>query len=350
MHPAQARRVGAIDVVRGFLMVVIIAAHTLVNLEPGHERLRMVARYLLSGTVGFTTVSGLLVGWFALLKRDRYDRVVRRYLIQAVRLLVIAHPLMSLALFLPNDDPLVYYALRTLFITDTLAVLFLTVVPLVPRVAPRVRLAIGLAMIVGNALLPLWVPESKPARLLFELLHGVDPTRPHILVSDYATLPLGGMFLVGTYVGARLANAQQRGAEERFASQAGRGAAVLAVCGVLLVGLWRVAHVVGLGELARLLYPDFETTLYPLYLGWTLLALSRAIGWRPDHALVQILSLLGRTSLFVYVVHYYVVETIPQLLGWNHGLTSAQLAALWIVSMGLLIALAAAWSRWVKRV
>ena len=49
----RASRVGAIDFVRGALMVAIVTSHSLVNLEPGHRRLLQITRYLLSGTVGF---------------------------------------------------------------------------------------------------------------------------------------------------------------------------------------------------------------------------------------------------------------------------------------------------------
>src|SRR5262249_44687610 len=167
--PAPATRVArvdAIDLVRGVLMIAITWVHAVLAIEPGHDRLVQAARYLLSGTVGFTTVSGLLVGWFAVIKRDRYERVVRRYQVQAARLLLIAHPLMALALFLPNADPFTDYALRTLFITDTLAVLFVAVVPFVPRVAPDLRLAAGVAVLVGGALLDLYSPSSDVGRVI----------------------------------------------------------------------------------------------------------------------------------------------------------------------------------------
>src|SRR5262249_3385662 len=154
-----------------------------------------------------------------------YERVVRRYQVQAARLLLIAHPLMALALFLPNADPFTDYALRTLFITDTLAVLFVAVVPFVPRVAPDLRLAAGVAVLVGGALLDLYSPSSDVGRVIHEILCGVDPTRPHLLISNYALLPLTGMFLIGTWIGSHFARAQLSGGEVAYSAGLARSAA-----------------------------------------------------------------------------------------------------------------------------
>jgi hypothetical protein len=342
------KRVAAIDFVRGALMVMIICAHATLVMAPEHHRAWIATRYLLSGTVGFTTVSGLLVGWFAVTKRDRYDRVARRYLVQALRLVFIAHPLMALALFLPNDQPLVDQAARTLFITDTLAVLFVLVVPLVPHTAPRVRLAAGLAMLLADAVLDLYTPPGPATRLVHEILCGVDPHEVSpILLSNYGLLSLGGMFLIGTRIGELYASVRE-GETEAFAASLARAAAILTAVGGVLVGGWMLARHVGNAELAHFLYPDYETTLYPIYLGFTLLVFSHALGWQLDGPVARAVILLGRTSLFVYVAQYFLVETAPTLLGWRNQLSPIAWAAVCVPSVALLIPAAAVWNRYVK--
>ncbi len=346
---SRAPRIAAIDVTRGALMLAIATSHAMINLEPGHTRLAVCVHYILSGTVGFTTVSGLLVGWFAVVKRDRYDKVARRYQIQAVRLLLVAHPVIALALFLPYGDPLLEYATRTLFITDTLAVFFLLIVPIVPHTAARARLAVGVALIVLDAFLDVWTPPGPATRLVWEILCGVDPSRPHVLLGSYGLLPLGGMFLVGTWIGGRFARAQEAGEEVAFASRLAPIAALLSLLGALLILAWRCAHWLHQPDLARLLFPDYETTLYPIYLGWTLLLVAHAVRLGPDHRVARVLALIGKTSLFVYAFQYYVVQTVPYLLGWNHALSPPAFTAFYVASIGLLIAAAAAWNHWVKR-
>jgi hypothetical protein len=342
------KRIGAIDFARGALMVMIICAHATLVVAPEHHRVLMMSRYLLSGTVGFTTVSGILVGWFAVTKRDRWERVTRRYLVQALRLVLIAHPLMALALFLPNDAPLADTALRTLFITDTLAVLFVVVVPIVPHTRPRARVAVAVAMLLADAVLDLYTPPGPATRLVHELLCGVDPTQPHVLLSNYGLLPLGGMFLIGTRIGELYASVDEDGMPA-FEAALARTAAILAGLSAVLVGAWLVARHAGSTQLARLLYPDFETTLYPIYLAFTLLIFSQALGARLDGPVARAVSLFGRTSLFVYVAQYFLVETAPTLLGWREALSPLAWGAVCVPAILGLIPAAAAWSRWVKR-
>jgi hypothetical protein len=334
---------GAIDVVRGALMISIVLGHAMINLEPGHPRFIQAMHYALSGTVGFVTLSGLMVGWFASVKRDGYDRIARRYAVQAVRLIMIAHPLIAVALFLPTGHPLGVYLVRSLFITDSLAVLFVLVVPIVPHTTARARLAVGAVLIVSDMLLDVWTPVGPATGLVHELLCGVDPSRSHVLLGNYGLLPIAGMFLVGTWLGGRLAIAQRAGDEAGFARRLAPFAALGTVVSACLVLAWRGAHVLGHPDLARLLYPDYETTLYPMYLGWTLLLYAYAVRLRASHPAVRAVAVLGKTSLFVYVVQYFVVETAPNLLGWNHALPPVILAGYCALSIGVLVVAAAGW-------
>jgi len=338
----KPQRIDAIDLVRGALMILIVGAHATLVIEPGHTTLLHATRYLLSGTVGFTTVSGILVGWFAVVKRDRYERVTRRYLVQAARLLLIAHPLMSIALFIPNDAPLTDYALRTLFITDTLALLFIVVVPIIPTIKPRVRLVAGILIIAIDAVLDLYEAPGPATRLVRELLCGVDPLQQHVLLSDYGVLPLGGMFLIGSVIGGWFAETDA----ETFVRRATKLAAWMVGLGAAMVALWRVAHLTHHPELARFLYPDYETTLYPAYLAGTLVMFTIALRMRP----LELVALLGRTSLFVYVAQYFLVETGPTLLGWKGALPPIGWLIVWFGSTAMLVPAASAWSRWRARV
>ena len=339
-------RIGAIDLTRGVLMILIVCAHATFVVEPGHPWMMQATRHLLSGTVGFTTVSGMLVGWFALHKRDRWERVTARYRLQAIRLLLIAHPLMSAALLIAYRDSVTQHGLRTLFITDTLAVLFLFVVPLVPRTSTRTRLIAGLVMVIADAFFDLWTAPA-PLRVVYEILCGVDPTRPHVLVSDYALLPLCGMFLVGTCLGELYARATDAVAIEKRLS---RIAAWLSALGGVLVGAWLAARQTGHPELARLLYPDFETTLYPIYVSWTLVIFAQALRAPLDHPIARAVVLLGKTSLFVYVAQYYIVETIPAVLGWRFALSPWLWPVVCAASIALLIPGAKLWRAWRDRV
>ena len=69
LRPARRRRIPTVDVVRGVLMTLIIATHALSNVDPERSGLGVTAfRMVLSGTVGFATLSGMLVGYFLIAK------------------------------------------------------------------------------------------------------------------------------------------------------------------------------------------------------------------------------------------------------------------------------------------
>lgn len=344
-------RVGAIDFARGALMLAIIAGHALVNLAPAHRDFVLVLEHLLSGTVGFVTVSGMLIGWFAVAKPAAFARICARYRLQAARLLLIAHPMIAIELYLPHAPAgasFVTFATRTLFVTDTLAFLFVVVVPLIRRVPAPVRVALGAGLILANTVANLLHPGGRATALIHDLFDGVDPSQRHVLFSDYGFLPITGMFLIGSWVGDRLAQAQLAGRERAFHIRLVSISAILFVTAAVLVGTWAAIHRGEHHEMARLLYPDYENTLYPAYLAGTLLLVAGASRLDLQRPLARAVTLIGKTSLFVYVAQYVLVQTLPYLFGWQGELEPITWLALTIGAMGLLVPLAAQWNRRVK--
>ncbi|MCE9580291.1 MAG: OpgC domain-containing protein [Deltaproteobacteria bacterium] len=344
-------RVGAVDFARGALMLAIVAGHALTNLAPEHHGFALGINYFLSGTVGFVTVSGLLVGWFTIVKRDRYDRIAARYRLQAGRLLLIAHPLLALILFLPHapvDTSFLRFATRTLFVTDTLAVLFFVLVPLAIRIPARARLAIGIAFFLINSIANLVHPVGRATALLHDLFDGVDPNHRHVLFSDYGFLPITGMFLIGSWIGDRLASAQLAGRERAFLLRLVGIAAGLFVLSAAMIGVWAAVHHGIHHDVARLLYPDYENTLYPAYLAGTLLLLAIASRLDLSHPVPRAITLIGKTSLFVYVAQYVLVQLLPYLFGWQGALEPFGWLALTLVASVALVPLAAQWNLRVK--
>lgn len=317
-------------------MLAITCAHALSNVSTDHHTALELGRHALSGTVGFVTVSGLLVGWFATSKRDHYDRIVRRYVKQALRFLLIVHPLIALELAGPEGVTFGTFVTRTVLITDALALLFVTLVPLLPRISARARLVVGLALVLANPFVDLW-----HGGLISELLTGIDPTRDHVMHATYGLVPVTGMFLVGTWLGARFAETED---EQAFSAFLLRGAAWLIALTALFIAAWRVASAAGLPEVARFFYPDYETTLYPGYLGeaFILIALASRL---PQ---LRALTVIGKTSLFAYVVQYALVQTLPYYLGWKGAVSPWAWPVMCLVAGGLLVAAGAAWNRYVK--
>jgi hypothetical protein len=337
-------------------MVLIIATHALRSLAPdaAPRAVRLALRYALSGTVGFTTVSGMLIGYFAVARAPDLARIHRRYRTQAIRLLLVAHPLIVLALVGPlaRDAPAWDYGLRTLYITDVLALLFLAVVPRVHRAEPLVRLGLGVALIVVARLV--WLTPVEPGPLLFarDLLCGIGEGE-RVLLSTYAVLPLAGFFLVGSFVGDRFARAEARGQLDQLGRRFVLAATGLVGLSLALGALWvagkRGAPVLAAEPIRRLLYPDYHLSLYPAYLGLTLALVGLLVRRRSVGPLQRFFLIFGKTSLFTFVVQYYVVQTLPWALGWEGALSTAELAVFLAAALGVLFAAATLWNRHVKQ-
>jgi uncharacterized membrane protein len=334
---ARSRRIEAIDATRGLLMIAIAWSHALANLVPTSP-IHAVANPLLSGTMGFTTISGLMVGWFSIVQRHSFARIERRYAVQAARLVFLVHPLLVFAMFSATGEG--SRVLRSLFITDTLAVLFWLVVPAIPALGPRRCVQLGLGALIANAIAG---PAFEAVPLLHDILCGVDPQGPHVLSGSYGLLPLTGAFLIGSWFGVQLAAARTDEARRAFGSQLARWGIVLLVGSAVLVEIWLVARKLGAHDLAGVLYPDYEQSLYPFYAGATLLVLSVLLRMRNVPA---ILVHIGKASLFIYVAQYILAWTIPALLGWYGGLGSLGYALLCLALVPLLGVFAWAWNLW----
>jgi hypothetical protein len=340
-----AGRIAGIDLARGYMMCAVTCNHALLNLEHGHWKLAEAARHALFATIGFTTVSGMLVGWFAVAKRDRYERVVQRYRVQALRLALIVHPLIAILIAGPMNESIWDFGTRSLFITDALALLFVTVVPFIPRIASRTRLAIGIALALVSPALAQLSPESDVMRLVQEIACGVDPNKSNILLGTYGLLPMTGFFLVGTWLGDLLASARD---ERELSAWLARRAVWLLAVAIGFVTAWTIARRAGWHDAARILYPDYETTLYPMYLAEAMFVIAIVTRIDPEAPALRALVTIGKTSLFVYVVQYAFVQALPYQLGWKGQMAPWAVAALCIVALVVNAVLGKAWNRFVK--
>jgi hypothetical protein len=335
-------------------MALIMCTHALGNVDPHLKSSRAVdaCRVLLSGIVGFATVSGMLMGYFIVTKADDIERVVHRYAARAALLVFVAHPLIAVALYGPvgGGRSFLDFTARTVFITDVLAFIFLTVVPVLPRVPPRARLAVGIAfIIVGRALLLMPAPNTA-LLLVRDILAGVDPPVKSVLLSTYPLLSVAGMFLVGSWLGHRFALAERAGELPELARRMLGACAWLIVASGAMLAVWFACkmHVAGLDlwSLRRLLYPDYSLTTYPAYLAGTLLLLALLMTRAKVGRVQRLFLAFGKTSLFSYVVQYYLLQTIPWLLRWKHRLHPWQVLVYLAITMPLIHAAAALYDRY----
>lgn len=343
-------RIEAFDSVRGMYMVLIAGLHLLNNLrssilaQPG-----AVVLHLIGGTVAFVSMSGFMAGYAFRRRPEREQTIVSRYRRQAFKL-VIAHPFILFALYDIKRLTIAQHGLawRSWFVTDTFAVMFLLIVPVLPRLSARARLLSGVACILASRVLyALHLGQAAGTLLLIDILAGTHPNGPHVLYENYALLTLSGMFLIGSQIGQVYAQAQAEGREQTMPGQYRRAAAVLVALGVGLIGLWfvlRRSH-----PAARvMLYPDYHLPLYPIHLAIMLALVAYLLQTERLPGTRQYLSVLGRKSFVVYIAQYYVVQWLPFVLKLYGRMTLLECVPYLAVSTVILHRIAVAFDRPVR--
>ncbi len=327
---AQRSRVLAIDVVRGLLMCVIALGHGHILLDDSESNRwlsLLISKITNLGTPGFTLISGMLLGYFEWTHSD-FQRIRRKYFIRGMQLLIFAHPLIGLATYpLRQETSFVEVYLRYWYITDTLAILFMVLPILVPRLDSRARMIIGMTCLLSWKLFSLLPPLSSSLLLLIkEFSFGVSQRGNHLLGDTYPIIPLAGLFMIGTVLGSTFARSLIGGTLDQFVGTLRRSSVPLLLLSGFLVGLWALGKLFSENAfglvLKTLFYPEKLSSLLPFYIGFLFLILAYFI-WKVEMRkdfgqMEKILALFGKTSLFTYVAQYFLVQAIPSLIGWRN--------------------------------
>jgi hypothetical protein len=342
-------RIEAFDTARGFYLAVIAAVHLLTNLPAGllARPLMVAVRAMIGGTVAFVSMSGFMAGYALETRPDRREAMMARYRGSAIRLLA-AHPVILFALWDVKRLTIAAHglALRSWFITDTFAALFLTVVPLLPRLRARVRALAGAGMLLlGRALFVLHPGHSAAAVLLLDILAGPHAHGMRVLYENYALLPLGGMFLIGSRLGQGFARAPADDRPRRMGRRYLRAAPVLLALGAVLLAAWAVLRRRSPDVWDPAFYPDYYFSLYPIHLAGMLLVLGLLLTTEGAPRARHFLAVISRRSLVIYVVHYYLVQSLPFALHLYGRMTVPQFL-LWLApTLALLYLVARAFDR-----
>lgn len=272
----------------------------------------------------FVVVSGSMLGLLSVVQGERFAALRTKLVDRALFLLTVAHVLIAASRLSYQVHPV--DALRMTFMTDTLAVSVLAGVWLIGRTSRRVRVLLGVASFVSAwALLYWWAPTSTGVSLAKDVLTGGMPDR--VLMYSVPLLPWFGVYIAATAFGELLGDcyvARHAHLVERYMGALGVSAVTAAIVLDKAGGAW-----------ARTLAPSQARTFWmavvspwsklppsPTYLlffggtGMLLIAAVTAIAYRGHaHAFVREAAIVGRSSLAVFVIQFYVFFT---LLGALH--------------------------------
>jgi hypothetical protein len=160
------------------------------------------------------------------------------------------------------------------------------------------------------------------------------------------------MFLIGSWIGHEFAVAEAAGGLNALARKMRIIGVWLLGGGGVMGGIWIACkwHIGGIDSpiLRKFLYPDYNFSGYPGYLGGTLFLMALFVPRTVVGGVERFFLSFGRASLFTYVTHYYVVQTIPWLLHWRHRMHLWQLTVYLALVLPLLRAAAILYIRLTK--
>jgi uncharacterized membrane protein len=330
----------AIDQTRGAAMVLVWISHfgaVYFRGAPALAPARAIAIATRVASPTFVTVSGMLLGWLA--SGDRRGRLGPRFVDRALILLLVAHPVIWAAHIAWAHGP--GAALRTEFITDTLAACLLVAPLVVARVGRIARLAASVVGFVGCWVVIARYDAAAPSALR-ELLVGA--LEPRVLEYVFPVLPWLSVFIAATALGEALErlHRERLGDAARLAWWTSGVLASVAIAGAAVHRA--VAPRTVLWAMTMLGQKSPPGPVYVAAYGAAGLALFAAFveleRRRRDSAFGRVLALVGRNSLFAFGAQYFVYYTALALL--HPAISRAWM--LWLpVSIVVLLGAVAAW-------
>lgn len=310
--PSATARLRGIDAARGLAMVFVCLSHFGLEYFRRLDEPAIAGALYMVGMVGsptFMLISGIMLGLLYETKRRRFDEHRMLLADRALFMLTAGHVLIMVASATRLDS--LIETLQRGFITDVLAVALLLGPLLVSRVSRRARLLLAAALFTGAWLLALrWTPIETVDEVARYLLVGSYPSElPH----NFPLLPWLAVYVaasvLGQWMGDQLARGRRRDVE--------RTLFVIGAAAVTAVVLYKILQwsmsIQPSPLLAVLASPWNKLPPSPAYLllygglallilAGTLLVERRKIA-RPLFAWA---TLLGRTSLFVFILQFYV--------------------------------------------
>jgi hypothetical protein len=265
----------------------------------------------------FIIVSGTVLGFLCASRGEHFRDVRYRMIDRSLLLLTIAHVLIAVAnmprLRHPSD------AWRMVFITDTIAICAIAGCALIRVLPARYRIVFGaVSYILSWVVIICWHPADLQTRFIKDLI--VGPFEKESWAYVVPILPWFSVYIAASTIGERLARSGQRISAQDFALRLIRFGIVALVVGSLLKLCYLVIlklHLVSMSTEINVFHqltgPFAKIPPSPEYLavfggaGLALLGVLIRNAVRPQFAgLMNWLALVGRNSLFVFIVQYYV--------------------------------------------
>lgn len=327
----KTQRIVQIDSARGIAMMLVFTSHFswILHLKLQTPRQNLVALHAgMVASPAFIIISGIIFGMFYHANRPFFAQMRSRLWDRALFLLTVTHLLLTIAHYPLSES--VAQALRWSFMTDTIGISIILASFCVHTMSMKARFFVSLLVyFFASWLATHWHIESIYGALVKETLFG-SYSRHHYY-SNFPIAPWFSLYLMATCLGQFMQSCYHNGDQERI----GRSLLLLsaatitgaAACGAIDILMhWRITlysaapfldvgsrfsienFIIFLDSRVFLRYPP-TLGYFLLYTGLTLFLLNmtfrlakiRFISYFFGYA-----SMIGRTSLFNFVIQYFV--------------------------------------------
>ncbi len=337
-------------------MVLVCLSHFVSAYARGNvTSLRSLSALTLLSAPSFMIVSGTLLGFFFATRRQRFAEVVRSFANRGLFLLTIGRVAICGANIVWSGG--IWESLKYVYITDTVAVNLILGPFLIQKMRPKTRLgfAFGL-MLVSWSVVALWTPSGWFSELIKEVMVG-DYEYSYLRTLHYAfpLLPWFSLFFASTCLGEKLAEYRSgAGMAHWHAYLTKVGISSLALA-LLLKSIYWIGRpgLLKLGITAADAYTFTGLTqkappslLYFLWYGGMGVLMIAAVfklqDWPGFAEYSRWASTIGRNSLFVFMLQYFVYNTFLTALHPKHLALWPLYFAFSLVFLGVV---ARAWER-----
>lgn len=310
-------RIHALDAVRGAAMLFVCLVHfsqIYFLADPSSTTSTVLGTLGKIASPTFVILSGVLLGLLYHSKRLSFERIRDLFIDRAILLLTVGHLLIAIAFFVRFRSWEMVFGIN--YVTDLLAVCMIFGVATIRGTRPVERLVASMGIYaLAMLLLAAWHPVARDWQVLHDRL--VGSMHMNTRSDGFALLPWLAVYYASSALGEWMGRALQAGERlklERVTLTLGIGGILFAVLAKL--AWWSLdgaALADPSGILAVLSSPWRKQPPSPVYLlffgglGLTMAAMVFTIERRQLLTkATAALSLLGRNSLFVFIVQFHV--------------------------------------------
>ncbi len=335
----KSRRLLAIDAMRGVAMLCVFVSHLgwVYYLRGGeHSVSEMLIHVGMLASPVFIMISGCLSGWLLSPNNDHFAAIRVKYVDRGLFLLTACHILLYFAHIVIAGS--LIQALRVGFITDAIGISMIIGATLTCTMSHRWKMYLGILMYTVSWLANiLWWPESIYWRIVDDTLFGT--LNKSIYIDNFPVIPWIGIYIASQGIGQMMREYATDADPSRLIRYVAKVAISMFAFLLLIKTTAETLVMLDVIEASSPAYhitadhyqklpPSISYYLYHAAFGMTILWLILLLHKKNIlKGLIEYLAMLGRTSLMLFAVQYYLYFTVYYVIEYSCSHNTALMIA-----------------------